>query len=101
MKKQLLQNHPGSEKFSFNGWEIFNISLDQIIKENKAMLVYKWGFYLTCTFAALFVGAGLTENGLSDKGKMSAGYAFLYLLIMAGLVIYAGFRAKKETVALL
>ncbi|MCK4209405.1 hypothetical protein KJR58_08625 [Escherichia coli] len=24
MKKVLLQNHPGSEKYSFNGWEIFN-----------------------------------------------------------------------------
>ncbi|HFO3428130.1 TPA: hypothetical protein ACHYXZ_004080, partial [Escherichia coli] len=23
MKKVLLQNHPGSEKYSFNGWEIF------------------------------------------------------------------------------
>ncbi|EOS4418125.1 TPA: hypothetical protein ACHWTQ_003340, partial [Escherichia coli] len=22
MKKVLLQNHPGSEKYSFNGWEI-------------------------------------------------------------------------------
>lgn len=96
MKKVLLQNHPGSEKYSFNGWEIFNINLDQVIKENKPMLLCKWGFYITCTFAALLVCAGLTANGLSDKGKVSAGYAFLYLLIMAGLVIRAGFRAKKE-----
>ncbi|MCV5871317.1 hypothetical protein OFN61_39305, partial [Escherichia coli] len=80
-------------KYSFNGWEIFNINLDQVIKENKPMLLCKWGFYITCTFAALLVCAGLTANGLSDKGKVSAGYAFLYLLIMAGLVIRAGFRA--------
>ncbi|EFH5694332.1 DUF1266 domain-containing protein [Escherichia coli] len=96
MKKVLLQNHPGSEKYSFNGWEIFNSNFERMIKENKAMLLCKWGFYITCTFAALLVCAGLTANGLSDKGKVSAGYAFLYLLIMAGLVIRAGFRAKKE-----
>ncbi|MGP6347169.1 hypothetical protein ACQ9PR_21970, partial [Escherichia coli] len=24
MQKVLLQNHHGSEKYSFNGWEIFN-----------------------------------------------------------------------------
>ncbi|HCJ8419724.1 TPA: hypothetical protein NV709_003628 [Escherichia coli] len=46
MKKVLLQNHPGSEKYSFNGWEIFNSNFERMIKENKAMLLCKWGFYL-------------------------------------------------------
>ncbi len=36
MKKVLLQNHPGSEKYSFNGWEIFNSNFERMIKENKA-----------------------------------------------------------------
>ncbi|BCZ66682.1 hypothetical protein EC121427_00171 [Escherichia coli O145:H28] len=43
MKKVLLQNHPGSEKYSFNGWEIFNSNFERMIKENKAMLLCKWG----------------------------------------------------------
>ncbi|EOR6509144.1 hypothetical protein JKB66_RS22130, partial [Escherichia coli] len=47
MKKVLLQNHPGSEKYSFNGWEIFNSNFERMIKENKTMLLCKWGFYLT------------------------------------------------------
>ncbi len=42
MKKVLLQNHPGSEKYSFNGWEIFNSNFERMIKENKAMLLCKW-----------------------------------------------------------
>ncbi len=50
MKKVLLQNHPGSEKYSFNGWEIFNSNFERMIKENKAMLLCKWG-YLTCVVA--------------------------------------------------
>lgn len=33
MKKVLLQNHPGSEKYSFNGWEIFNSNFERMIKE--------------------------------------------------------------------
>lgn len=81
MKKVLLQNHPGSEKYSFNGWEIFNSNFERMIKENKAMLLCKWGFYITCTFAALLVCAGLTANGLSDKGKVSAGGDAANLLI--------------------
>ncbi|HFL4374625.1 hypothetical protein ACNKFI_21675, partial [Escherichia coli] len=55
MKKVLLQNHPGSEKYSFNGWEIFNSNFERMIKENKAMLLCKWGFYLTCVVAVMFV----------------------------------------------
>lgn len=43
MKKVLLQNHTGSEKYSFNGWEIFNSNFERMIKENKAMLLCKWG----------------------------------------------------------
>lgn len=43
MKKVLLQNHPGSEKYSFNGWEVFNSNFERMIKENKAMLLCKWG----------------------------------------------------------
>ncbi|CAD6004774.1 inner membrane ynjI domain protein [Escherichia coli 2845650] len=43
MKKVLLQNHPGSEKYSFNGWEICNSNFERMIKENKAMLLCKWG----------------------------------------------------------
>lgn len=39
MKKVLLQNHPGSEKYSFNGWGIFNSNFERVIKENKAMLL--------------------------------------------------------------
>ncbi len=54
MKKVLLQNHPGSEKYSFNGWEIFNSNFERMIKENKAMLLCKWGFYLTCVVAVMF-----------------------------------------------
>ncbi|GAB0872153.1 hypothetical protein LL13F59_18610 [Escherichia coli] len=50
MKKVLLQNHPGSEKYSFNGWEIFNSNFERMIKENKAMLFCKWGvlFNMCC-----------------------------------------------------
>lgn len=50
MKKVLLQNHPGSEKYSFNGWEIFNSNFERMIKENKAMLLCKWGgvFNICC-----------------------------------------------------
>lgn len=43
MKKVLLQNHPGSEKYSFNGWEIFNSNFERMIKENKAMLALQVG----------------------------------------------------------
>lgn len=48
MKKVLLQNHPGSEKYSFNGWEIFNSNFERMIKENKAMLLCKWGVFNMC-----------------------------------------------------
>ncbi|MED8269694.1 hypothetical protein Q5468_20390, partial [Escherichia coli] len=53
MKKVLLQNHPGSEKYSFNGWEIFNSNFERMIKENKAMLLCKWGGGLFKMFLAL------------------------------------------------
>lgn len=42
-EKVLLQNHPEREVF-FNGWEIFNSNFERMIKENKAMLLCKWGF---------------------------------------------------------
>lgn len=42
-EKSFITNHPGSEKYSFNGWEIFNSNFERMIKENKAMLLCKWG----------------------------------------------------------
>ncbi|HFD3429399.1 TPA: DUF1266 domain-containing protein [Escherichia coli] len=96
MKKVLLQNHPGSEKYSFNGWEIFNSNFERMIKENKAMLLCKWGGYLTCVVAVMFVFAAITSNGLNERGLITAGCSFLYLLIMMGLIVRAGFKAKKE-----
>lgn len=101
MKKVLLQNHPGSEKYSFNGWEIFNINLDQVIKENKPMLLCKWGFYITCTFAALLVCAGLTANGLSDKGKVSPWLCFSLSFNYGGFGYSSWLQSKKRTVTLL
>ena len=97
MKKVLLQNHPGSEKYSFNGWEIFNSNFERMIKENKAMLLCKWGFYLTCVVAVMFVFAAITSNGLNERGLITAGCSFLYLLIMMGLIVRAGFKAKKNS----
>ncbi len=47
-EKVLLQNHHGSEKYSFNGWEIFNSNFERMIKENKAMLLCKWGGFNMC-----------------------------------------------------
>ncbi|MGQ7094141.1 hypothetical protein ACUOBA_36830, partial [Escherichia coli] len=73
MKKVLLQNHPGSEKYSFNGWEIFNSNFERMIKENKAMLLCKWGFYLTCVVAVMFVFAAITSNGLNERGLIRRG----------------------------
>lgn len=96
MKKVLLQNHHGSEKYSFNGWEIFNSNFERMIKENKAMLLCKWGFYLTCVVAVMFVFAAITSNGLNERGLITAGCSFLYLLIMMGLIVRAGFKAKKN-----
>lgn len=96
MKKVLLQNHPGSEKYSFNGWEIFNSNFERMIKENKAMLLCKWGGYLTCVVAVMFVFAAITSNGLNERGLITAGCSFLYLLIMMGLIVRAGFKVKKE-----
>ncbi|MBS2140711.1 hypothetical protein KCA24_29540 [Escherichia coli] len=43
MKKDLFKNHPGSEKYSFNGWEIFNSNFERMIKENKALLLCNGG----------------------------------------------------------
>ncbi|EHU59716.1 inner membrane protein YnjI [Escherichia coli DEC3A] len=97
MKKVLLQNHPGSEKYSFNGWEIFNSNFERMIKENKTMLLCKWGFYLTCVVAVMFVFAAITSNGLNERGLITAGCSFLYLLIMMGLIVRAGFKAKKNS----
>ncbi len=86
----------GSEKYSFNGWEIFNSNFERMIKENKAMLLCKWGFYLTCVVAVMFVFAAITSNGLNERGLITAGCSFLYLLIMMGLIVRAGFKAKKN-----
>lgn len=99
-EKVLLQNHPGSEKYSFNGWEIFNSNFERMIKENKAMLLCKWGFYLTCVVAVMFVFAAITSNGLNERGLITAGCSFLYLLIMMGLIVRAGFKAKRTTALL-
>lgn len=95
-EKVLLQNHHGSEVFFFNGWEIFNSNFERMIKENKAMLLCKWGFYLTCVVAVMFVFAAITSNGLNERGLITAGCSFLYLLIMMGLIVRAGFKAKKN-----
>lgn len=46
-EKVLLQNHLGA-KYSFNGWEIFNSNFERMIKENKAMLLCKWGVFNMC-----------------------------------------------------
>lgn len=32
----------------FNGWEIFNSNFERMIKENKAMLLCKWGLFNMC-----------------------------------------------------
>lgn len=93
-EKVLLQNHPEREVF-FNGWEIFNSNFERMIKENKAMLLCKWG-YLTCVVAVMFVFAAITSNGLNERGLITAGCSFLYLLIMMGLIVRAGFKAKKN-----
>lgn len=95
-EKSFITNHPGSEKYSFNGWEIFNSNFERMIKENKAMLLCKWGFYLTCVVAVMFVFAAITSNGLNERGLITAGCSFLYLLIMMGLIVRAGFKAKKN-----
>lgn len=95
MKKFYYKTIP-SEKYSFNGWEIFNSNFERMIKENKAMLLCKWGFYLTCVVAVMFVFAAITSNGLNERGLITAGCSFLYLLIMMGLIVRAGFKAKKN-----
>lgn len=43
MKKFYYKTITGA-KYSFNGWEIFNSNFERMIKENKAMLLCKWGF---------------------------------------------------------
>lgn len=44
MKKFYYKTITGAKKYSFNGWEIFNSNFERMIKENKAMLLCKWGF---------------------------------------------------------
>ena len=44
----------------------------------------------------MFVFAAITSNGLNERGLITAGCSFLYLLIMMGLIVRAGFKAKKE-----
>ncbi|EFI8718079.1 hypothetical protein HIC90_000392 [Escherichia coli] len=73
MKKVLLQNHPGSEKYSFNGWEIFNSNFERMIKENKAMLLCKWGgvfnmfasIAFSCSSETLFHSGSLSTSLVS------------------------------------
>lgn len=48
MKKFYYKTIHGSEKYSFNGWEIFNSNFERMIKENKAMLLCKWGVFNMC-----------------------------------------------------
>ncbi len=95
MKKFYYKTILGSEKYSFNGWEIFNSNFERMIKENKAMLLCKWGD-LTCVVAVMFVFAAITSNGLNERGLITAGCSFLYLLIMMGLIVRAGFKVKKN-----
>lgn len=47
-EKVLLQNHPREREVFFNGWEIFNSNFERMIKENKAMLLCKWGVFNMC-----------------------------------------------------
>lgn len=44
----------------------------------------------------MFVFAAITSNGLNERGLITAGCSFLYLLIMMGLIVRAGFKVKKE-----
>lgn len=44
----------------------------------------------------MFVFAAITSNGLNERGLITAGCSFLYLLIMMGLIVRAGFKAKKN-----
>ncbi len=71
-------------------------NFERMIKENKAMLLCKWGGDLTCVVAVMFVFAAITSNGLNERGLITAGCSFLYLLIMMGLIVRAGFKVKKE-----
>lgn len=47
MKKFYYKTILGA-KYSFNGWEIFNSNFERMIKENKAMLLCKWGVFNMC-----------------------------------------------------
>lgn len=47
MKKFYYKTIPEREVF-FNGWEIFNSNFERMIKENKAMLLCKWGVFNMC-----------------------------------------------------
>lgn len=98
MKKFYYKTITGA-KYSFNGWEIFNSNFERMIKENKAMLLCKWGD-LTCVVAVMFVFAAITSNGLNERGLITAGCSFLYLLIMMGLIVRAGFKVKRTTALL-
>ncbi|ELA4583222.1 TPA: hypothetical protein PBP55_000959 [Escherichia coli] len=44
MKKVLLQNHPGSEKYSFNGWEIFKEGANK--RGNSSRLTQSFHFFM-------------------------------------------------------
>lgn len=47
-EKSFITKPSWSEKYSFNGWEIFNSNFERMIKENKAMLLCKWGVFNMC-----------------------------------------------------
>ena len=44
MKKFYYKTILGARSILFNGWEIFNSNFERMIKENKAMLLCKWGY---------------------------------------------------------
>lgn len=96
MKRVLIQNHPGNVRFSFNGWEIFNSNLSLAIQADRRLLLCKGCFYLFGIFFALLLFAAVTANHLSVKGAITGGCAFVYLLMMAGLIVWIGRRAKAE-----
>lgn len=96
MKNSLLQNHPGCEKFSFNGWAIFNANLELAMQKNKAVVLGKWCFYSFLIIAVAFLFSAATANNLNEKGLTTATCAFVYLLLMVWLIIRTGHLAKKE-----
>lgn len=42
-EKSFITKPSWEREVFFNGWEIFNSNFERMIKENKAMLLCKWG----------------------------------------------------------